>query len=309
MSVSGENTGETTVEVEVEEPEQFRKLFIGGLNYTTTNDSLKEFFEKWGDIVDVVVMKDPVTKRSRGFGFITYSKSSMVDDAMANRPHKIDGREVETKRAVPRDDIDKPDIAWTVKKMFVSGIKEQTEEDLKEYFGQYGNILNIQIITDKETGQRKGFGFIEFDDSDSVDKAVLIKSHEVSGSKLEVKKAVSKDVASASRGRRGGRGASSGRGQSWGGPNNNWGGNHFGGYGSGNSGGGWAQGGPQGWNNVWGSQASQGGWGNGGGNWGGSQSGYGGGPMRGNFGNNRAVPYHTGRGGSGNFHQNSRGRY
>ncbi|XP_025194518.1 heterogeneous nuclear ribonucleoprotein A1-like isoform X3 [Melanaphis sacchari] len=302
MSVSGENT------VDVEEPEQFRKLFIGGLNYTTTNDSLKEFFEKWGDIVDVVVMKDPVTKRSRGFGFITYSKSSMVDDAMANRPHKIDGREVETKRAVPRDDIDKPDIAWTVKKMFVSGIKEQAEEDLKEYFGQYGNILNIQIITDKETGQRKGFGFIEFDDSDSVDKAVLIKSHEVSGSKLEVKKAVSKDVASASRGRRGGRGASSGRGQNWGGPNNNWGGNHFGGYGSGgSSGGGWAQGGPQGWNNVWGSQASHGGWGSGGGNWGGSQSGYGGGPMRGNFGNNRAVPYHTG--GGGNFHQNSRGRY
>lgn len=41
--------------------------------------------------------------RSRGFGFITYAKSAMVDDAMANRPHKIDGREVETKRAVPRD--------------------------------------------------------------------------------------------------------------------------------------------------------------------------------------------------------------
>lgn len=130
--------------------------------------------------------------------------------------------------------------------MFLSGIKEQTEEDLKEYFGQYGNILNIQIIVDKETGQRKGFGFIEFDDSDSVDKAVcmyyfsfflnyffskwvilhffiVIKTHEVSGSKFGVKKAVIKDVASASRGRRGGRGASGGRGQSWGGPNN-WGG-------------------------------------------------------------------------------------
>ncbi|XP_025416821.1 heterogeneous nuclear ribonucleoprotein A1-like isoform X2 [Sipha flava] len=298
MSVSGENT--------TEELEQFRKLFIGGLNYTTTNDSLKEFFEKWGEIVDVVVMKDPVTKRSRGFGFITYSKSSMVDDAMANRPHKIDGREVETKRAVPRDDIDKPDIAWTVKKMFVSGIKEQTEEELREYFGQYGNILNLQIVTDKETGQRKGFGFIEFDDSDAVDKAVLIKSHEVCGNKLEVKKAVSKDVASAARGHRGGRGIGSGRGQAWRGHNNNWGGNSFGGYGGGSSGG-WAQGGPQGWNNVWGSQSNQRGWGNGGGNWGGSQSGYGGGPMRGNFGNNRAVPYHTG--GGGNFHQNSRGRY
>lgn len=40
-------------------------------------------------------------------------------------------------------------------------------------------------------------------------------------------------------------------------------GNNFGGYNSG-GGGGWAHGGPQGWNNVWGSQASQGGWGNGG---------------------------------------------
>lgn len=44
-----------------------------------------------------------VVFRSRGFGFITYSQSAMVDQAMLNRPHKIDGREVETKRAVPRD--------------------------------------------------------------------------------------------------------------------------------------------------------------------------------------------------------------
>jgi len=41
-------------------------------------------------------------------------------------------------------------------------------------------------------------------------------------------------------------------------------GNHYGGYSSRGGSGGWAQGGPQGWNNVWGSQATQGGWGNGG---------------------------------------------
>lgn len=85
------------------EPESLRKLFIGGLDYRTNDDSLKAFFEQWGEIVDVVVMKDPVTKRSRGFGFITYSESKMVDEAMSNRPHEIDGRVVETKRAVPRE--------------------------------------------------------------------------------------------------------------------------------------------------------------------------------------------------------------
>lgn len=75
-----------------DEPEIHRKIFIGGLNYRTTDESLKAHFEKWGEIVDVVVMKDPKTKRSRGFGFITYSKAHMVDDAQNNRPHRIDGR-------------------------------------------------------------------------------------------------------------------------------------------------------------------------------------------------------------------------
>ena len=87
------------------EAEQHRKLFIGGLNYKTTEESLKSHFEQWGEIVDCVVMRDRNTRRSRGFGFVTYKRSHMVDDAQAARPHKVDGREVEPKRAVPRDVI------------------------------------------------------------------------------------------------------------------------------------------------------------------------------------------------------------
>lgn len=49
------------------------------------------------------VMKDPNTKRSRGFGFVTYSSVTEVDEAMDARPHKVDGRLVEPKRAVSRE--------------------------------------------------------------------------------------------------------------------------------------------------------------------------------------------------------------
>lgn len=52
---------------EPEEPEHFRKLFIGGLNYETTNESLKAYFEKWGEIVDVAVMRDPKTNKYVSF--------------------------------------------------------------------------------------------------------------------------------------------------------------------------------------------------------------------------------------------------
>lgn len=48
-------------------------------------------------------MKDPNTKRSRGFGFVTYSNVTEVDAAMDARPHKVDGRLVEPKRAVSRE--------------------------------------------------------------------------------------------------------------------------------------------------------------------------------------------------------------
>lgn len=40
--------------------------------------------------------------RSRGFGFVTYKTEDMLDEAQKHRPHKVDNREVDTKRAIPR---------------------------------------------------------------------------------------------------------------------------------------------------------------------------------------------------------------
>ncbi|KAH6930957.1 hypothetical protein HPB50_021071 [Hyalomma asiaticum] len=153
------------------EPEQFRKLFIGGLDYKTTEESLKGHFEQWGEVVDCVVMRDPSTKKSRGFGFITFRRAHMVDDAQAARPHKVDGREVEPKRAVPREEAGRPEAQATVKKVFVGGLKDDVDEsDLRDYFSQFGNILSVNLVTEKDTGRKRGFAFVEYDDYDPVDK-------------------------------------------------------------------------------------------------------------------------------------------
>ena len=106
------------------EPEQLRKLFIGGLSFETTDDSLREHFEKWGTLTDCVVMRDPQTIRARGFGFLTFSCVEEVDAEMHTPPHKVGGRVVEPKRAVSREDSVKPGAHLTVKKFLLVVLKK-----------------------------------------------------------------------------------------------------------------------------------------------------------------------------------------
>ncbi|XP_049550379.1 heterogeneous nuclear ribonucleoprotein A1-like [Orcinus orca] len=175
------------------EPQHLRKLFTGGLSFEATNESLRSHFEQWGTLRDCVVMRDPNTKRSRGFRFVTYATVEEVDAAMNARPHKVDGRVGEPKRAVSREDSQRPGAHLTVKKIFVAGIKEDTEEHhLRDYFEQYGKIEVTEIMTDRGSGKKRGFAFVTFDDHDSVDKTVIQKYHTVNGHNREVRKAPSK---------------------------------------------------------------------------------------------------------------------
>ena len=176
------------------EPEAFRKLFIGGLSLNTTDDALREFYSKFGELLDCVVMRDGQTKKSRGFGFVSFSCKEEVDNAMNARPHEIDGKTVDPKRAVPRDQSFRSESNLSTKRLYVSGVREEhTEDDFSTYFNGFGKVGKVEIITDKATGKPRGFAFISFDDYDAVDKCVLQKSHMIKNYRCDVKKALSKD--------------------------------------------------------------------------------------------------------------------
>jgi RNA recognition motif-containing protein len=77
------------------------------------------------------------------------------------------------------------------KKIYVGNLSFQTTEaDLSDMFGAIGQVESVQIITDRDTGRSKGFGFVQMADDAAAEKAIAqLNGNEVGGRKLTVNEA------------------------------------------------------------------------------------------------------------------------
>ena len=93
------------------------------------------------------------------------------------------------------------------KRIYVGNLSyHTTENDLADLFGQVGEVASANIITDRDTGRSKGFGFVEMDGEDA-DKAIAqLNGSELNGRALTVNEARPREERSGGRGGRGGRG-------------------------------------------------------------------------------------------------------
>ena len=79
------------------------KVYVGNLSWNTTDDSLRQAFSQYGQVLDSIVMRDRDTGRSRGFGFVTYSSSEEADAAIqALHDQDLDGRRIKVNLANAR---------------------------------------------------------------------------------------------------------------------------------------------------------------------------------------------------------------
>ncbi|XP_050306317.1 RNA-binding protein squid isoform X2 [Anthonomus grandis grandis] len=253
-----------------------RKLFVGGLSWETTDKELREYFGKYGEIESINVKTDSMTGRSRGFAFIVFKEIESLEKVTSAGEHTIGGKKVDPKKAKARHG-----------KIFVGGlVPELTDDDIKEYFGQFGNIIEVEMPFDKQKNQRKVFCFITFDCEQVVQDLLKKPKQMIKDKEVDVKRATPKPdqmmMMGMGRGGRGGRGGPRGRG------------------GRGGFGGGWNQGYGYGYNQGYGYDGYSGGYDY----YGGGYGSYGNYDYSGGYSGN----YDQGYGYEGGYSNNSGGR-
>lgn len=184
------------------------KIFVGGLSWQTTEESLRYHFEQYGPVASVEVMKDRNTGDPRGFAFVVFSSTDTVDLVMKDvGRHEINHKLVDVKRAQARG-MAPPSIhekrqmemkhsstpEHLLTKVFVGGLPPSvTSEDLERRFAEFGTVVDAIVMMDQTNQRSRGFGFVTFDvGSNGAQAAVDVQPIDIHGRMAEVKLATPK---------------------------------------------------------------------------------------------------------------------
>ncbi|XP_047315531.1 heterogeneous nuclear ribonucleoprotein A1 [Impatiens glandulifera] len=268
------------------------RIFVARIPPSVTETVFRSHFEKYGEITDLYMPKDPSTKGHRGIGFITFATAESVDDLMVET-HDLGGSAVVVDRATPKEDDFRPVSRMSQgggggyssgyssgggggygsggggygsggggyssggggygssgggggygaynayisaatryaalgaptlydhpsslyggrggsggggsqssrgmgKKIFVGRLpQEATSDDLRQYFGRFGRILDVYVPKDPKRSGHRGFGFVTFEE-DGVAERVSRRTHEICGQQVAIDSATPLDGAGGS---------------------------------------------------------------------------------------------------------------
>jgi nucleolin len=202
---------------------EITSVYVRGLPWRATEDEIHDFFSTCGTIqtVEQPLMEDG---RSSGTAIVTFADATAATAAVALNGGDFQGRWLsiqfntpKTPKAMPqggREPSAKDPGCITV---FIGNLAWDVDEDaIRQAFGSCGEITSVRFATDKETGDFKGFGHVEFTETEATDAAVALAGTEICGRPVRVDYANDRRAAPSPGGGRGG-GGRGGRGYMGGG--------------------------------------------------------------------------------------------
>eukprot|EP01060_Flectonema_neradi_P007966 TRINITY_DN1567_c2_g1_i1.p1 TRINITY_DN1567_c2_g1~~TRINITY_DN1567_c2_g1_i1.p1 ORF type:complete len:506 (+),score=153.09 TRINITY_DN1567_c2_g1_i1:77-1594(+) len=183
------------------------KLFVGQVPGVCTEEMLQPLFQGFGSVLEVSIMRDKTTNRSKGSAWVTYAEKSSADTAikLLHNQHIIPPQTnpLQIKFASSPPQLQNKMLSNTNsplygqqqhllkqltylnkfgghshpsrggRKLFIGQIpRVTTNEQLQELMGTYGTVEEIVILKDKQSGQGKGCAFIVYSNKDEAERAI-----------------------------------------------------------------------------------------------------------------------------------------
>lgn len=158
------------------EPSEEAKVFVGNLPYEVDSEKLAQIFEQAGVVEISEVIYNRETDQSRGFGFVTMSTVEEAEKAveMFNR-YELNGRLLTVNKAAPRGSQPErpPRVFEPTYRIYAGNLPWSVDDErLEEMFSEYGKVVSARVVSDRETGRSRGFGFVIMSSESEMNDAI-----------------------------------------------------------------------------------------------------------------------------------------
>ncbi|KAI3417771.1 uncharacterized protein J3R85_014226 [Psidium guajava] len=178
----------------------YGRLYVGNLPYSMNSSQLAEVFEEAGRVINVEVVYDRVTDRSRGFAFVTMGSVEEAQEAirmfdgsqLGGRTVKVNFPEVpkggEREVMGPRIRNSNRSFVDSPHKIYAGNLGwGLTSQGLRDAFADQPGLLSAKVVYDRDSGKSRGFGFVSFESAEAVESALdAMNGVEVEGRPLRL---------------------------------------------------------------------------------------------------------------------------
>ncbi|KAJ7945357.1 UBP1-associated protein like [Quillaja saponaria] len=168
-----------------------RKIFVHGLGWDTTRDTLVSAFESFGEIDDCNVVKDKNTGKAKGYGFVLFKTRKSAIKALKDPKKKIDNRMASCQLASVGP-VSQPSQSQDTagRKIYVSNVPPDVDaEKLRLFFGKFGEIESGPIGFDMHTGKSRGYALFVYKTLEGAKNTLLEPYKIFEGHQLHCQKA------------------------------------------------------------------------------------------------------------------------
>ena len=158
-----------------------RTVFLGGLPLTSTREKIVSYLKKFGELERIVLPRDPVSKRIKGYGKAIYKDSRAAQQALEFQGHSLKGVAFGVMPWLGVSDYENMRANLSSRKVYVKHRPQHTKEVLLAYFEQFGHVEAIDMRLSFSSNKPRNFCYVVFESPHSALQVVNQPEHLLGG--------------------------------------------------------------------------------------------------------------------------------